>query len=149
VTDSGLAGAMLPAERRCAMGALKDRLEKLMAGRDSVEIPRAEAGEDLEELRKARVRLELLDEGLEVDFTAGGVAVRRAGTKPPARDRWEALKAKVRAEIGAIDKDTPWAEVEPEWWLEMQEVLRAVSKGAEGKPEPMPGRKVLSTLFGD
>ena len=130
---------------------MKDRLVGMMAGGDSVEIPLGEMESGpLSDLRKARIRLDLLGEGLTVDFVGTrAVAVRKAGTKASPRERWEALKAKLRADIEAIDEDTVFDGVEsPGWWLEMREVS-AVMKGVEEKPEPMPGRKVLATLFGD
>ena len=40
-----------------------------------------------------------------------------------AEARWRALQARGGAtleEIAAIDADTPWAPVEPDWWLEME-----------------------------
>jgi hypothetical protein len=44
-------------------------------------------------------------------------------------DRWEELKARGNAtlsEIDSIDRDTPWAEVEPRWWLEMMDFRRTL-----------------------
>lgn len=50
--------------------------------------------------------------------------------------RWSQLKAKlpeiqnitnideVLSEIESIDNDTPWSEVEPTWWLDMEDYRR-------------------------
>lgn len=38
---------------------------------------------------------------------------------PSPADQWVALKADILRQIEAIDKATPWSEVEPRWWLEM------------------------------
>jgi hypothetical protein len=42
------------------------------------------------------------------------------------RQRWEKLKRHILEETAQIDKDTPWQEQEPEWWLEMQTIERNV-----------------------
>jgi len=52
------------------------------------------------------------------------------------RERWIALRAQFLAEIDAIDKATPWSEVEPDWWLEMANARRSV--------DPLPLREVRS-----
>lgn len=47
-------------------------------------------------------------------------------------ERWEQLKARgnvTAEEIDAIDRDTPWAEVEPRWWLEMMDFRRSLVGG--------------------
>lgn len=47
------------------------------------------------------------------------------------KQRFLELCAEVNKRISEIDKDTPWPESEPQWWLDMMEVqritLRAVS----------------------
>lgn len=47
------------------------------------------------------------------------------------RQMWEELKTRgnyTSQEIDAIDKETPWSEVEPEWWLEMMQARAAIAK---------------------
>lgn len=53
------------------------------------------------------------------------------GTVPSAR--WKAAKVALLREIAAIDDDTPWSEVEPDWWLEMMAVQRAALAKAGGE----------------
>lgn len=43
-----------------------------------------------------------------------------------AQRKWEALKARgsyTIEEIEAVDEETPWADTEPAWWLEMMDRL--------------------------
>ncbi len=56
-------------------------------------------------------------------------AVETKNVKPRVKspsEQWASLKEEVLEKIEAIDKDTPWQECEPEWWLEMMEVDRVV-----------------------
>jgi hypothetical protein len=41
---------------------------------------------------------------------------------PSPSAQWAALKQETLDRIKTIDKATPWAEVEPQWWLEMMRV---------------------------
>lgn len=58
----------------------------------------------------------------------------RAKLMHECKVRWETLKARgyfTVEEINAIDKDTPWSEIEPTWWLEMMgelDTLRALQE---------------------
>lgn len=48
-------------------------------------------------------------------------------------ERWAELKARgsvTAAEIDAIDRDTPWKEVEPRWWFEMMKARAAIAARA-------------------
>lgn len=42
--------------------------------------------------------------------------------------RWDALRTAILKEIEKIDKDTPWQEFEPKWWLHMTSVRRALEE---------------------
>ena len=59
------------------------------------------------------------------DVSGGGVE------RPSAR--WRAAKDALLREIAAIDKDTPWSEVEPDWWIEMMAVAASLHRHAIGK----------------
>ena len=41
---------------------------------------------------------------------------------------WLDLCEKVINKIDKIDDETPWQETEPEWWIHMQDVRRALVK---------------------
>ena len=41
-------------------------------------------------------------------------------------EKWENLKKYILAQTEKIDKETPWQNTEPEWWLEMQTIERNV-----------------------
>lgn len=60
-----------------------------------------------------------------------GTAPKGGVARPSAR--WKAAKAALLAEIAAIDKATPWSDVEPDWWVEMMAVAAALSRHAIGK----------------
>lgn len=50
--------------------------------------------------------------------------------KTIAHQMWGALKERghpTTQEIDAIDKATPWQEVEPTWWLEMMSTYRTIA----------------------
>lgn len=54
----------------------------------------------------------------------------RTPAKAPS-ERWAELKARgsyTKAEIDSIDSDTPWAPVEPRWWLEMMDARKALGE---------------------
>ena len=38
--------------------------------------------------------------------------------------RWRAVAQDLLDQIDIIDAATPWAETEPQWWLEMSEIRR-------------------------
>lgn len=38
------------------------------------------------------------------------------------QQKWEALRQEIIARVDAIDNETPWAECEPDWWLDMMDV---------------------------
>jgi hypothetical protein len=40
------------------------------------------------------------------------------------RQKWESLKQSVIQQITEIDKETPWQDYEPEWWLEMMNIQK-------------------------
>lgn len=42
------------------------------------------------------------------------------------REKWENLKKYILTQTEKIDKETPWQNSEPEWWLEMQTIERNV-----------------------
>ena len=48
--------------------------------------------------------------------------------KTPSQ-KWEELRKEIISRIAAIDSETPWSESEPKWWLHMQNVNNAASKG--------------------
>ena len=39
-----------------------------------------------------------------------------------SREKWENLKKYILTQTEKIDKETPWQNREPEWWLEMQTI---------------------------
>ena len=41
-------------------------------------------------------------------------------------EKWENLKKYILTQTKKIDKETPWQNSEPEWWLEMQTIERNV-----------------------
>lgn len=43
---------------------------------------------------------------------------------PPPATRWVALREHMLRNIAEIDAATPWAEVEPGWWLDMMKAER-------------------------
>jgi hypothetical protein len=45
-----------------------------------------------------------------------------------SRQKWEIFREEVTARINEIDKETPWSETEPEWWLQMMEVQKLINK---------------------
>lgn len=45
-----------------------------------------------------------------------------------AKNRFEAALHNFIKEMSEIDKQTPWQEVEPEWWLDMSELQRHCNK---------------------
>lgn len=45
-----------------------------------------------------------------------------------AKNRFEAALNNFIKEMSEIDKQTPWQEVEPEWWFEMSELQRHCNK---------------------
>lgn len=47
-------------------------------------------------------------------------------TQAEMKDRWEKTKAELLKEIEEIDQATPWSNVEPQWWLQMMRVQRAL-----------------------
>lgn len=53
------------------------------------------------------------------------------------KERWESLREGILKNIKMIDRDTPWRENEPKWWLEMREIeqkllnQRNANKGTE------------------
>ena len=52
-------------------------------------------------------------------------------TQESCRQRWEAIRNQQGlsiAEIDGIDRDTPWSEREPAWWLHMMSVRRELAK---------------------
>jgi hypothetical protein len=50
------------------------------------------------------------------------------------KERWEEIKANPTVEqIDAINKDTPWTETEPLWWIEMMEVRARLVANRESK----------------
>lgn len=116
------------------MSELKDKIEKLMAGRDSIELTMGGEHDDIiNALSKSRARLDLSNEAnLVVDalYTTDPMTlkIRKADKPPSPGDRWASLKAEMLAKIEVIDKDTPWSATEPGWWLEMSEFRRLLNK---------------------
>lgn len=43
-----------------------------------------------------------------------------------SREKWENLKKYILTQTEKIDKETPWQNTEPEWWLEMQTIERNI-----------------------
>ena len=41
-------------------------------------------------------------------------------------EKWENLKKYILIQTEKIDKETPWKNSEPEWWLEMQTIERNI-----------------------
>lgn len=42
------------------------------------------------------------------------------------KQQWEKLKREIKQRIDEIDKETPFSDTEPEWWLEMQTLRRSI-----------------------
>jgi len=45
-------------------------------------------------------------------------------------EKWENLKKYILTQVDIIDREVPWSNTEPEWWLEMQEIdmkIRAIT----------------------
>lgn len=42
------------------------------------------------------------------------------------KQQFENLKKRIIEEIDAIDKQVPWSEKEPSWWLEMVDIRRTI-----------------------
>ena len=63
------------------------------------------------------------------------------------RERWQTLRKDILTEINKIDKDTPWQETEPEWWLEMMELHRTISASMVKKPENKLAKKHLESML--
>ena len=42
------------------------------------------------------------------------------------KEKYEELKQQILKSIEEIDKETPWQNIEPEWWLEMMELQKFV-----------------------
>lgn len=61
--------------------------------------------------------------------------IQQLRTLMPAPDdatpqfRWNRLRGQITAQIDAIDKATPFEEVEPGWWLRMQRVRKLAQEG--------------------
>jgi len=51
-------------------------------------------------------------------MTDNGILTKNSTPK----ERWEALRDGILKNIKEIDRDTPWQETEPKWWLEMREI---------------------------
>lgn len=60
-------------------------------------------------------------------FPRKALAEKTAEEQPPLtpQQQWEQLRAELLERIEQIDKEVPWSEVEPKWWLLMKEVERA------------------------
>lgn len=53
------------------------------------------------------------------------------GERLTPAQRWERAKAQLLAEVEVIDKETPWSNAEPSWWLHMMATARAARSDAE------------------
>ncbi len=49
-------------------------------------------------------------------------------TQAECAAKWETTKALILEAINAIDKDTPFSDIEPKWWREMMAVRKAATK---------------------
>lgn len=52
----------------------------------------------------------------------------RARSQEDCRERFVVKVMEMRSEIGEIDAQTPWSEVEPKWWLEMMEIDKQLTQ---------------------
>jgi hypothetical protein len=43
-------------------------------------------------------------------------------------EEWEDLKKEILEKIDKIDKNTPWQDYEPKWWLEMMDIRKKIQK---------------------
>lgn len=41
---------------------------------------------------------------------------------------WEELKEEILSKIEEIDCQTPWQDVEPNWWMDMKKIEREILK---------------------
>jgi hypothetical protein len=46
-------------------------------------------------------------------------------------EKWEALRLEIIQRTEEIDKETPWSDVEPMWWVRMMEVQRSARMAKE------------------
>jgi len=64
------------------------------------------------------------------DYQAMMEDVRRKNkndlTQAKMHQKWKKLSQEMIDKINALDKDTPWSETEPKWWIEMSNVRRAL-----------------------
>lgn len=54
-----------------------------------------------------------------------------AKTERELRDRYRDAVSAFLSELSDIDNELPWSALEPEWWVEMQRVDRAVRAAME------------------
>jgi len=52
-------------------------------------------------------------------------------TQNECKEKWLELRQRILDEIKALDKETPWSESEPKWWLEMRQVQKEIIKTSD------------------
>lgn len=61
----------------------------------------------------------------EIDAALQTAETPKPSAVPPCV-QWDDLKQDFLDRINQIDGETPWSESEPSWWLEMQQIARAI-----------------------
>lgn len=55
------------------------------------------------------------------------------------KERWRKLAKATIVEINAIDADTEWQDLEPNWWLGMMDMLQLLIENEEREGEAADG----------